>query len=249
MRFMDSSSRKDVARSGPINRIPFLKFLRTIRKFMNVRVLLASMVLAVPAAALPQAEKIRVACVGDSITYGDGVQDREKHCYPAVLGELLGPKYEVRNFGVGGTTLLNKGDFPWTAQRAYQDATDFNPNLVVIKLGTNDTKPQNWKRKSEFEGDYKALIEHFKSLAAKPAVWVALPVPVLKENFGITQKSSEEQRPMIRKIAKEEACSVIDLPQAVATEDLFTADGIHPNAAGARRIAETVHAALLPKKP
>ena len=199
-------------------------------------------------ASAPQAEKIRVACVGDSITFGACVQDREKNCYPVVLGGLLGDKYDVRNFGVSGATLLKKGDLPWWNQGAFKDATAFNPNVVVIKLGSNDTKPQNWKTKAEFEADYKALIEHFKGLPAKPAVWVALPVPVLKENFGINKKGAEEQQPMIVKVAKEEGCPVIDLYTTVATKDLFDQDGIHPNAAGAKKIAEVVHASLTKKK-
>lgn len=199
-------------------------------------------------AAAPQSEKIRVACVGDSITFGACVQDREKNCYPAVLGGLLGEKYDVRNFGVNGATLLKKGDLPWWNVDAYRNATAFDPNIVIIKLGSNDTKPQNWKSKADFEADYKALIRHFKELPAKPAVWVALPVPVLKDNFGINKKSAEEEQPMILKVAKDEGCPVIDLYAAVATKDLFDQDGIHPNAAGAKKIAEAVHAALTAKR-
>jgi len=199
-------------------------------------------------AAVPQAEKIRVACVGDSITFGACVQDREKNCYPVVLGGLLGDKYDVRNFGVSGATLLKKGDLPWWNQGAFKDATAFNPNIVVIKLGSNDTKPQNWKTKAEFEADYKALIEHFKTLPAKPVVWVALPVPVLKQNFGINKNASEKQQPTILSAAKDEGCAVIDLYTTVATKDLFDQDGIHPNAAGARKIAEVVHASLTAKR-
>jgi lysophospholipase L1-like esterase len=210
--------------------------------------MLARFLIAVLLLALPQAEKVRVACVGDSITFGACVADREKNCYPVVLGGLLGDKYDVRNFGVNGATLLKKGDLPWWNVDAYKNATDFNPNIVVIKLGSNDTKPQNWKNKGDFEADYKALIQHFKGLPAKPVVWVALPVPVLKENFGINKKGVDEQQLLILKVAKEEGCGVIDLYKAVATKDLFDQDGIHPNAAGARRIAETVRASLATKK-
>jgi lysophospholipase L1-like esterase len=215
---------------------------------MTARCLLALLALWSSLSAQPQAEKIRVACVGDSITFGACVQDREKNCYPAVLSGLLGDKYDVRNFGVSGATLLKKGDLPWWNQAAFKDATAFNANIVVIKLGSNDTKPQNWKTKAEFETDYKALIDHFKSQPAKPVVWVALPVPVLKENFGISKKGAEEQQPMILKVAKDEGCSVIDLHAAVATKDLFDQDGIHPNAAGAKKIAEVVYATLTARK-
>ncbi|HLY73978.1 MAG TPA: GDSL-type esterase/lipase family protein [Planctomycetota bacterium] len=210
--------------------------------------MIARLLIAFVLSAAPQSEKIRIACVGDSITFGACVQDREKNCYPAVLGGLLGDKYDVRNFGVNGATLLKKGDLPWWNQGAFTEATAFDPNIVVIKLGSNDTKPQNWRSKADFEADYKALIEHFKGLPSKPTVWVALPVPVLKENFGINKKGAEEQQPLIARVAKEEGCGTIDLYRAVATKDLFDQDGIHPNAAGARKIAETVFASLSAKR-
>jgi lysophospholipase L1-like esterase len=206
--------------------------------------MIARLFAAILILALPQPEKVRVACVGDSITYGACVADREKNCYPAVLGGLMGDPYDVRNFGVSGTTLLKKGDHPWWNVDAFKNATAFDPNIVVIKLGSNDTKPQNWKNKADFETDYKALIQHFRGLPSKPAVWVALPVPVLKENFGINKKGVDEQQLIILKVAKDEGCPVIDLYKAVATPDLFDQDGIHPNAAGAKKIAETVYASL-----
>ena len=94
--------------------------------------------------------KIRLACVGDSITYGSGLSEREVNSYPAVLQKLLGEGYDVKNFGVSGATLLKSGDKPYWKQSEFKSATAFNPNIVVIKLGTNDTKPQNWSHKEEF---------------------------------------------------------------------------------------------------
>ncbi len=87
---------------------------------------------------------IRIACVGDSITFGATIKNRTQHCYPAELGGLLGKKYEVRNFGVNGATLLKRGDRPYWKLPAFKAATDFAPTIVIIKLGTNDTKPKNW---------------------------------------------------------------------------------------------------------
>src|SRR4051812_11154381 len=105
---------------------------------------LALTLLLLPSFALA-AEKIKVACVGDSITAGAGVQDPGHNAYPVVLQRLLGDKYEVKNFGVSGTTLLKKGDSPYWNQKAFKAATAFAPDIVIIKLGTNDTKAQNWK--------------------------------------------------------------------------------------------------------
>src|SRR4051812_7771397 len=87
--------------------------------------------------------KIKVACVGDSITFGAGIKDRDKNSYPAQLQGLLGSGYEVKNFGVSGATLLKEGDKPYWKEKAFEAAKKFEPNIVIIKLGTNDSKPQN----------------------------------------------------------------------------------------------------------
>ena len=193
-------------------------------------------------------DKARVACVGDSITYGAGVENQKDNAYPVVLGRLLGDKYEVANFGVSGATLLKKGDKPYWKEKAFDQATQFAPKIVVIKLGTNDTKPQNWKNKAEFEEDLRAMIRHFKGLPSKPVVWIALPVDVIKPNFGINKEGVVEQHPIFAKVAKEEGVKTIDLFSAVNAAELFTKDGVHPNAAGAKKIAETVAAALKASK-
>lgn len=203
--------------------------------------------LQVEGRATPLAEKVRVACVGDSITYGAAVDKRETNCYPAVLGRLLGPAYEVRNYGVSGATMLRKGDKPYWKEKAFQQAGDFGANIIVIMLGTNDTKPQNWKFKDEFEADARAFVNHFRTLPTKPKVFLALPVAVLKSNFGISEEAVVSQIPVLGRVAKEEGAHVVDLHAAVATWDLFVMDGVHPNVYGAKKIAQTVHAALTSK--
>ena len=69
----------------------------------------------------------------------------EVNGYPAQLQKMLGKDYYVKNFGVGARTMLNKGDHPYMKELAWKDALAFNPNIVVIKLGTNDSKDMNWK--------------------------------------------------------------------------------------------------------
>ena len=51
-------------------------------------------------------QRIKVACVGNSITYGTGLSDRATQSYPVKLQKLLGERYEVENFGKPGATLL-----------------------------------------------------------------------------------------------------------------------------------------------
>lgn len=105
-------------------------------------------------------EPIRVACIGNSITYGAFIPNREMNCYPAQLQAYLGDGYEVKNFGASGRTILSKGDYPYSETDTYKASLEYQPDIVLIKLGTNDTKPQNWKYKNDSKTITKTLIDH-----------------------------------------------------------------------------------------
>jgi lysophospholipase L1-like esterase len=189
-------------------------------------------------------EKTRVACVGDSITFGAGIKNRAQNSYPVVLGKLLGADYEVRNFGVSGTTLLKKGDRPYWKTKQFKQATEFAPNIVVIKLGTNDTKPQNTKVKEQFEGDLTAMVDHFAGLPGKPKIFLCLPVPVYKTRWGINAKDLAYYMPIIKKVAEAKDTGLIDLHTALSNQEALFPDKIHPNAEGAKKMAQTIAAVL-----
>ncbi len=215
----------------------------TRRTFISLLALAAFLPTLLHAADAP----IRVACVGDSITHGAGVEQREKNHYPKVLGELLGANYEVKNFGRSGATLLKKGDLPYWKTGEFKGATDFAPQIVIIKLGTNDSKPQNWAHKAEFAADARALVEHFQSLPSKPKVYVCLPVPVYETKWGINETVVKgEVITTLQQVAKEMKLPSIDLYAALSGKAALFPDKIHPNAAGAKVIAETVAKALKP---
>jgi len=190
-------------------------------------------------------ETIRVACVGDSITYGSSIKYRLRDCYPAQLGRMLGDKWQTRNFGVGGATLLKKGDKPYWNQKAFKDAVAFNPHVVVIKLGTNDTKPQNWKFKDEFAADYEALIDAFRNVPAKPRIWICYPVPAYPERWGISdERIRTEAIPLIDRIAADKHVGLIDLYKPLSDKPGLFPDKIHPNAEGAMLMAKEIYRAL-----
>jgi lysophospholipase L1-like esterase len=192
--------------------------------------------------------KIRVACIGASITFGAGINDREKDCYPAQMQNLLGAGYEVRNYGVSGRTMLKRGDFPYWNERAYQEAMAFNPDIVVIDLGGNDSKPQNWKFKDDFAADAKAMIASFRTLPAKPRVLLCLPMPAFKVMWGINDEViTKEQIPILQQVASETAAEVIDLHTPFLNKQAWFADSIHPNAEGAGLMAKIIGGVIAPK--
>ncbi|MBN1124131.1 MAG: hypothetical protein JXA82_03925 [Sedimentisphaerales bacterium] len=195
-------------------------------------------------------ETIRVACIGDSITFGAGIQDRENNHYPLQLGKMLGDKWQTRNFGVSGATLLRDGDLPYWDQQAYQQALLYNPNVVIIKLGTNDTKPQNWKYSDEFVRDYKDMIKSFAALPAHPKVWICLPVPAYEVRWGISDEIVREGViPKVRQIAKEMGVGLIDLYTPLSDKPELFPDKIHPNAEGARQMAVEIYKAVTGSEP
>ena len=204
--------------------------------------LLLLIVAALTCAACSLSAKIIVSCVGDSITFGAAIKDRGKNSYPSQLQELLGDDYKVNNFGVNGATLLKKGDKPYWKLEAYKKALGSNPDIVIIKLGTNDTKPHNWKHKKEYKADYKELISSFQKLDTKPRVLIAFPVPVAKDRWGINEKAvSSEVIPALREVSNETGCEIVDLYTALNDHHDLIPDGVHPNGKGASIIA--VHVA------
>lgn len=192
---------------------------------------------------------VKVACIGNSITFGYGIKDRIKDAYPAQLGRMLGENYEVRNFGVSGRTLLTKGNMPYVKTGAYQRALEFEPDIVIIKLGTNDSKPYNWEFGSEFKGDYLKLIESFEGLKSKPTIHLCLAVPVIKSGLKISDKIVEKEiNPLIKEIAKEKKLNLIDLFTPLLGKNDCYADNIHPNGKGAGKLAKIIYKELLGKE-
>ncbi len=190
---------------------------------------------------------IKVACVGDSITKGAGAGPGKS--YPSQLQEMLSDKWKVGNFGVSGRTLLKKGDFPYWKEKAYQDALAMLPDVVIIMLGTNDTKPQNWKFESEFVADYTELVKSFQSLASKPRVYVCRPCPVPEPgNFGINEKNLQEWIKRIDTMAKDMNLGVIDMHKALEDKPKLLPDRVHPNAEGAGEMAAAAFKELTGKR-
>lgn len=194
---------------------------------------------------LNESSVTRVACVGDSITYGAGLAEPEMQSYPAVLARLLGPGFEVGNFGVSGATALRRGTYPYWDQPEFEEAGAFGPRIVVIMLGSNDTKMRNLRVRGDLADDLRALVDHFRGLPARPRVWLCLPPPLFGLH-GFLQGSPLDKAvlPAIRLVAREKKVPLIDVNAALANRDDCFLDGVHPNEAGAAIIAQTVHRAL-----
>ena len=194
----------------------------------------------------PRKDAVRVACIGNSITFGAGIRNRSRDSYPSVLARMLGDSYWVKNFGVSARTMLNKGDHPYMNEPAYKNALAFNPNIVVIKLGTNDSKSFNWKYKADFMKDAQTMIDAFKGLPSQPKIYLCYPSKAYLTGDGINDDIiSKEIIPMIKKLAKKNDLSVIDLHTAMDGMPELFPDRIHPNEKGAQVMAKAVYQSCL----
>ena len=193
----------------------------------------------------PRKDAVRVACIGNSITFGAGIRNRSRDSYPSVLARMLGDNYWVKNFGVSARTMLNKGDHPYMNEPAYKNALAFNPNIVVIKLGTNDSKSFNWKYRADFMKDAQTMIDAFKGLPSQPKIYLCYPSKAYLTGDGINDDIiSKEIIPMIKKLAKKNDLSVIDLHTAMDGMPELFKERIHPNEKGAQVMAKAVYQSI-----
>jgi lysophospholipase L1-like esterase len=189
--------------------------------------------------------KVKIAAIGASTTAGSG--SSAGHSYPDELQRLLGAEYEVKNFGVGGTTLLRKGRPSYWSTPELKAALAYQPDVAFIWFGGNDSKAENWTPyKGEFLGDYLSLIRMFQALPTKPRTFVS--VSVLMKDTGEIRKAvvDNEIGPLVRQAGAETGSVVIDLrSQFQSNPEYFNADGIHPNDRGTAAIAKYVHSVFL----
>lgn len=199
-------------------------------------------------ALIAQAQKIKVACVGNSVTYGYKIENREANCYPAQLQRMLGDAYAVENFGHSGATLLNKAYRPYTQQEAYQKALTFAGDYVVIHLGLNDTDPRAWPNyRDDFVRDYLSLIESFRQANPRCKIWICRMTPISHRHPRFKSGTRDwfwMEQALIEEIARIANVSLIDLHEGLYDRPDLLPDAIHPNAEGAGILARTVYGAL-----
>ena len=190
---------------------------------------------------------IRVACIGDSITWGFTLLNPWKQSYPALLQEKLGEGYEVRNFGYNDASARFDADTPYVHKRVYRESLAWNPDIVLLMLGTNDTKTRNWDP-DIFRRDYRKIVGSYQKLPSQPRVILIAPIRIFlilgKPLLGVHLETLEEGvRPAIREIAAETGLQLIDL-QDLFLDNRYCRDGVHPQRTGAQMLAEAVYSSI-----
>lgn len=194
---------------------------------------------------LNAAEKVKVACVGNSITYGYGIEDRDTWSYPSQLQRMLGDAYEVGNFGHSGATLLRHGHKPYFKTPEFKQALDFAGDIAVIHLGVNDTDPRNWPNyNAEFVGDYLALIDSLRAVNPQVRIILAELSPLRAGHHRFETGTRDwrlEIQDAIRNVAKIAGVELIDFNQPLRDRQNLIFDNVHPDALGAQYLAETAY--------
>jgi len=224
---------------------PFLlNSFPTINKqpsIMKKIIIISLLALAIAFSACNHEQPTKVACVGDSITEGSGLAPQSTKSYPYVLDSLSGNQYAVINLGRSATTLLQNGDFPYWTAKEFSNVFVYKPEVIIIKLGSNDTKPQNWDAQ-KYKEDYQALIDTFGTISTNPQIYLCKPVPVFKTRWGINDSTIVNGViPAVEEIAKANGLPLIDLYNPMQDKGNLFPDHIHPNAEGAAEMARLVY--------
>ena len=195
-----------------------------------------------------QQHRIKVACIGNSITYGYGLPDRATQSYPVQLQKMLGESYQVENFGKSGATLLNKGHRPYMQQDEYHRAIDFAGDIVVIHLGINDTDPRDWPDYRDFfVKDYIALIDSFRVANPEARIMIARLTPIADRHprfLSGTRDWHGEIQLAIENVACYAGVQLIDFHKPLYPYPFMLTDAVHPDPEGAFVLAQTVYSAI-----
>lgn len=187
-----------------------------------------------------QRAKIKIACIGASITYGSRLKNPVKDSYPGQLQTRLGNTYEVKNFGVAGCTMLNRGDKPYRDTREYREALAYLPDIVTIDLGGNDSKAINRVHLNDYKSDCMEIVASFANLPSHPRIILMTPVvSFVADTSGIWDPVIVKNIiPRLREVAFEHRLELFDPHPLMTGKPALMPDRIHPDSLGSSFIAK-----------
>jgi sialate O-acetylesterase len=195
--------------------------------------------------AFSQSEKIKVACIGNSVTYGLKLSNPAASAYPQQLQVLLGEKYLVRNYGHSGATLFKTGHNPYAKTEVFLQALTFAPDIAIIELGLNDTDPRNWPNYHDaFEADYSWLIDTIRSSNPEVKIYIALNTPIFDDHQRFLSGTRDwfwQMQTLIPGIAKANETELIDFHTPLYSHPQLFPDAVHPNEEGASILAKIAY--------
>lgn len=197
----------------------------------------------------PAQGQIKVACIGDSVTYGHGTTGWPNNNYPSVLQALLGEEYHVNNYGVSSFAVQDTSDRPYATLEHYQQSLAYDADYVVFMMGSNDAKPENWIDAASFKEDLLTLLESYGDaqilLCTVPSAFFLEGQTEGVTSHDIQPLVVDEIAQVIREVAGEKGYTLVDIHALTAQNGVwFEKDGVHPNNDGAAAIAQEVYSVL-----
>jgi len=187
-------------------------------------------------------DQVRVACMGDSITDGGGLS--KSAFYPVHLNQMLGDGFEVLNFGESGATMQTDADKPYWYGKDLLNVFAYQPEIVVIMLGTNDSKTHNWKAES-YERDYQVMIDSLHTITPKPEIYLCFPPPAYSSAWAISDSTIRAGIiPIVKRIATKNNLQTINVYEGMEGMSARFPDGIHPDDEGRKVLAGIVASAI-----
>lgn len=194
--------------------------------------------------------QIKVALVGDSVTYGHSIKNWPKNNYPVLLSDALGDAYCVKSYGVSGSTVQPDGDQPYNITKAYTWSHEFEAYILVFMLGSNDSKPENWKGAEMFKEEYLKLLNSYLDVDEPPVVLLCTPPTAYfpegategLSNYDVQPTIIEEIAEIVKEVAKENNYTLVSINDLTENRrELFGKDNVHPNNDGAKEIASVIY--------
>ncbi len=187
---------------------------------------------------------IKIAAIGDSLTYGYGLENRQQDAYPSILLELLGSHYQVANYGMSGRSLLSTSDYPYLKEKNAQQSLESDADIVIIMIGSNDSRTAYWN-KEQFIKEYRDLVKGYIKLPSQPDVFIVAPPYVPTSRFGLNNEViRDEIQQIVEDVATELGVHFINLYPITEGHPEYYSDGLHLTPLGNRVIAKAIFSAL-----
>lgn len=195
-------------------------------------------------------DQVKIACIGNSTTYGYGISDWPTKNYPYILSTLLGEDYHVANFGLSSHCVQDSADKPYRSTGVFSQSVAYDADVIILMMGANDAKAENWQGIDAFKKNYLSLLDAYLQGAQNVEVFLCTlaythPTSDGTVSFNIQPEAVAEISAMVRDIATEKGYHLLDINTLTTGHpEWFQEDGIHPNADGAKAMAEYIADAL-----
>jgi lysophospholipase L1-like esterase len=186
---------------------------------------------------------VNIACIGNGVTHGVGVENREKNNFPQQLQYLLGSSYKVTNFGVVNAPVLSNGLHGYNKTAAFKKSQTSNPNIVFVELGLDEIKATDTAVISNFTITLEGIVQSYANLSTRPRIVLLLPLPIFLKDSSLFNNSVIKNKiiPKIQKIAFEKNIELLDLfSMFIDKQDLFL-DKVHPSSLGGTLISKRLY--------